>query len=88
MNLLESKLDLIPIPQIIKNEVEITDVQSKGTEYTVFYKLKRPDAPILEAKMVESKYILLDKFIKFKKKLSERDFVEFYNATVGFMDSI
>jgi hypothetical protein len=29
----------------------------------------------------------MDKFIKFKKKLSDRDFIEFYNATVDFLES-
>ena len=38
--------------------------------------------------MEECDFILMDKFIKFKKKLSDRDFVEFYNATVDFYKKI
>ncbi len=82
----ESKLNLEPIPQIIKNEVEITKIKHEDNLYKVEFKYKGSEGDSKTVEMEECDFILMDKFIKFKKKLSDRDFVEFYNATVDFLE--
>lgn len=82
----ESKLNLEPIPQIIKNEVEITKIKHEDQLYKVEYKYKGAEGETKTVDLAECNFILMDKFIKFKKKLSDRDFIEFYNATVDFLE--